>query len=322
MQSHQYNFEPRQLLKWLAAPCLVPIVFFAAIRLFAALHLLPPPFPILDMDRTILIHQALAAKRQPADLILIGDSSCLVDVAARSLQQTLPDTKVLNLGTLSYLDLDGFALLLKNHSPAPKYVLLLMHPEALRLGSPNPYYSDILQNFLAAQDACDQNTPQFLCAIGADTTRARLLSRVIPVPLPGTNGQFYGFNTTLWRHLNINQGSAIDPHQFNPKTAEGNAEYRLSQHVLESSKRFRAALPAQTKLFIGITPCPQSFVLPNHKSRVNSMLQQWSVTLQPATPLRLPETFPDQLFASPTHLNADGQRLYSLMVAQLLAQSN
>ena len=76
---------------------------------------LPDPLPILDMDRTILLHQAKASTgKHDAEIVLIGDSSCLMDISTTGLAEQL-GRKVLNLGTLSYLDITDFALILEHY---------------------------------------------------------------------------------------------------------------------------------------------------------------------------------------------------------------
>ena len=82
MRSHNCNFQWRDLVR-LALPSLVPLAVFAALMHgAAALGLLPAPRPALDTDRTILIHQVEASRaRQEAEVVLIGDSSCLMDVS-------------------------------------------------------------------------------------------------------------------------------------------------------------------------------------------------------------------------------------------------
>ena len=121
----------------LAPPLGVIALFAVLLHLGAALHLLPPPRPTLDIDRTVLLHQAAASQSvQDANLLLLGDSSCLMNVAARPLGVWLPGVTALNLGTDSYLDPASYATLLRHYTATNRTplraVVLLMHPEALR----------------------------------------------------------------------------------------------------------------------------------------------------------------------------------------------
>ncbi len=324
MKSHTCPIPFRPLLKTIGLPLLPVLLFALGIRLAASLQLLPPPFPALDMDRAILLHQAQAAATDTnATLLLVGDSSCLMDVDARALSSKLPNPPALNLGTLSYMDLDGYALLLKKRLAARptsvKTVLLLMHPEALRLGAPEPFYSDALRHFYSATDHCEPSASRVLCALGVNIARARLLSRLFPIALPGENGHTFGFTDDLQRILSANQGSLHDPRQFDPLAAQGNAEYRLSDHARRTSERFRSAIPDGVQLVVGVTPAPASFVQPNHSQTVAAILAQWASVLRADRALtNLPTTMPDHLFASPTHLNAAGRQIFTGVLAQNL----
>src|SRR5687767_15988289 len=118
-------------------------------HLAALFHVLPRPRPTLDVDRTILVHQVEASRsRQDMDVLLIGDSSCLIDVWAPQLTREI-GRPVLNLGTLSYLDLNAYGTLLRLFTAAnpnsPKAVVLLMHPEALRRPTAEPYHTKLFE---------------------------------------------------------------------------------------------------------------------------------------------------------------------------------
>src|SRR5262249_38510471 len=107
-------------------------------HLGAALRVLPKPQRRLDMDQTILLHQAQASgQKNQADVLLVGGSSCLMDVAARDLEtQLAPRHHVLNLGTLSYLNLEVFGELVRRYASVNtgrlRSVVVLLHPEMLR----------------------------------------------------------------------------------------------------------------------------------------------------------------------------------------------
>jgi hypothetical protein len=323
MKSHLYEFTTRDVLTIFGWP-LVPLTCFAvAMHLGAATRSLPPPRPTLDVDRTILVHQAQASREShDAALILAGDSSCLMDVSADQLGRSL-EAPVLNLGTLSYLDLQSYATLIQqslatNHTP-PRAVLLLMHPEALRRPSPAEYHTEVLTHFYAQSDYCAPALSPLLCALGVEVFRGRLLARFLPVPLPGTFGRQYGFTHDLWDYLSAHHGSAVDPGQFLPGTATGNAEYRLAASLERTSKTFRDAVPSPIQLIVGITPVPKGFAPLGFAQTHTRLLQGWNQWLRADRVLdQLPATLPDSLFASATHLTAEGQAVYSALLAEAL----
>jgi hypothetical protein len=323
--SHSYDFASRDLITTVGLS-LIPLLAFALLMHFGASRgILPPPQAILDADRTILLHQAQASRSpQIADMILIGDSSCLMDVSADQLSCALPGAhSALNLGTLSYLDLDAFSSLLQHYLAANpgrlRAVVLLMNPEALRRLSPSDYHIQALERYFSGADLCDPDLPPVLCSLGVDTWRGRVLSRAVPQPLPGALGQTYGFTRDLWNYLSTHHGSAIDPGNFNPAAAQGNAEYRLAKSLQPASQKFRASLPAGVKLFVGVTPLPESFGGPNFVQVHRQLLLTWSQWLKADAALtNLPASLPDGLFAGITHLNSNGVVLYTDGLAHAL----
>lgn len=317
-ESHRYEFARKDALALAVIPVVLPVLFALAMHLGARFSLLPPPFPALDADRVILLHQATPnSASRTADLVLIGDSSCMMDVSAVQLDAMAGDARSsVNLGTLSYLDLRASASILSRHNaarPAPfKTVVLLMHPDALRTGGSTDYHADVLRSYYEGTDYCQPVGARTLCLLGVEIFRGRILSRAIPRPLPGALGSTYGFTHDLWAFLAAHRGSAYDPGTFDPKAATGSAEYRLARSLESSSRAFRASLPPGTQLLVGITPAPQSFVEAGFNQVQNQMLQTWGSWLKADGLLTgLSPALPDEFFASKTHLNKRGVELFT-----------
>ncbi len=324
--SHLYEFSLKPLLPLLGLTLLPLGLFCLFMHAGAASRLLPPPCPALDIDRTILFHQAQASRSpQKANLVLIGDSSCLMDVSAEQLAQAVPGIPpILNLGTLSYLDLHAYASLLRHFQAANpgrlQTVVLLMHPEALRRSSPEEYDVEALRHFFEERDYCGPAVNRGMCWLGVEIFRGRLLARALPLPLPGAFGRSYGFTHDLWRHLSQHQGSARDPGRFDPATVQAGAEFRLARSLEDASRAFRAAVPKPVRLMVGITPVPESLPGPAFAQQQRGMLETWSQWLQADAVLRdCPPTMPDELFASRTHLNERGVRIYTEQLGRALA---
>ena len=320
MRSHEYEYKPKELLRILGMP-LVPIAVFAALMHGGAtLKVLPAPRPTLDVDRTILIHQAEASiAPSQAEVLLIGDSSCLIDASAFQLAQLL-DRPALNLGTLSFLGLEDYAQLLLRFAAANpgrvKTVVLLMHPEALRRAPGGTYHSRFLRNFMAGQDHLGPVTGHLSNFLGLEKFRGRLFARVVPSPFPGAYGKRFGFTRELDNFLDENRGSAIE---LERRKFEGNPEYRLGADLEDASRVFRAAVPAGAILAVGITPAPAGHVQSGHMERYQSMLVQWGQWLQADVVLsNLPPTMEDENFATKTHLTEAGTGIYTKLLAKEL----
>ena len=322
MKSHHYEFETRDALRWIGL-ALIPVALFAVLmHLGATLRLLPRPRPTLDVDRTVLIHQAEAASApQDAEILLLGDSSCLMDISAKQLSQRL-DRRALNLGTFSYLDLESHAALLRAYVKANpgrlRTVVLLMHPEALRRSASEPSYLRLLQSLLNDDQDVPANRSDGIMAdpLGPVAFKERLWARFLPTPLPGAFGRRYGFSRDLERFMTDERGSVFDPE---PRPFQGNAEYRLAPSLQSASRAFRTAVPPGVKLFVGITPVPAGFAPSGFTARVASMLAQWSGWLQADRALvALPATLPDVSFNKTTHLKESAVPAYTETLAAAL----
>jgi hypothetical protein len=325
MRSHRYDFQLQDLARVIGPPLVAMSLFAALAHGLAALRVLPPPRPTLDTDRTILVHQVEASRSpQAAEVVLIGDSSCLMDVSALELGRRLGHP-ALNLGTLSYLDLNAYAALVQEYARANpgrlRVLVLLLHPEALRRASPESYYVGLLQDLLKQKVASangDYLHGEAVGLLGLGYVRDCCLARVLPVPLTGAFGRRYGFTTDLDKYLKLHGGSLVEPET--KRSFRGNAEYRLAASLQKASRAFRAAVPPGCKLVAGITPAPVEFVRPIYRQDYAVMLEQWSQWLRADAALRgLPATLPGRYFAKTTHLNEGGMAVYTSLVASNLA---
>lgn len=327
MKSHEYQLSLGHVARILALPTVPAVMFAIFLHLGVSLEMLPSPKPALDIDRTILIHQAEASQMDSAaEIVLAGDSSCLMDVSARQLEDQL-HRSVRNLGALSYLDLTMHSRLLNNYLSANpgevQIVVLLMHPNALRRGEPAAYHTDILNQYFEQKDLYFRRglVGKMNHWLGLNIFRGRIQSRIQPVPLPGSYGERFGFNHNLWDFMDQNNGSAVDPNDFDPATARGSAEYHLSSSLEEASKQFAENLPDRVKLVVGITPIPLSFARNEHADTHRKMLSTWGEWLEADVLLEdLPPVMNDDLFATVTHLNEQGQSEYTRMLAQHMAK--
>ena len=322
MTSHRYEFKARDLLQLLGPP-LVPVALFAVLlHAGAALRLLPPPHPALDVDRTVLTHQVEASRQtHDAEILFLGDSSCLMDVDARQLGQLL-GRRVLNLGTLSFLDLNAHAALLRQYLAANpnrvRSVVVLLHPAALRRVGPEAWHVNFLDALLNQEDFHWGTGlhARLADALALDLFRSRIGGRLVPSPLPGNYGRFYGFSDDLERYLTAHDGSAVDP---DVPAFSGSPEYRLAAQLEGPSRNFRALVPAGVTLLAGLTPVPTHFAGTRHAATRDTLLRQWSQWLDAdGTLTQLPATLPDDLFARTTHLNEAGAHRYTEALAQCL----
>jgi hypothetical protein len=244
-----------------------------------------------------------------------------MDVSAKELSARL-GRPVLNLGTVSYLDPAAYALLLRQFAAANpgglRAVILLMHPEALRRAGSESYQLNVLTNFLAAGDHFRTQTIEgrISCLVGVDTFAGRILSRVRPTPLGGAYGRRFGFSDDLERFMAANHGSAVELESV-PLT--GSAEYRLSPALEKAAKEFKAAMPPEARLLVGLTPVPEKFASGDFPPHQRELLKQWGDWLGADALLDdLPAALPDEQFARTTHLKPSAVTPYTETLAQAI----
>ncbi len=321
MESHVYEFNGIDLLKRFG-PAL-GVVALLAIALRVGPRAISAPRPALDVDRTILVHQADASRHsQDAALILVGDSSCMMDVDTVRLTGLL-HVPSLNLGTLSYLDFKAHGQLIANYAAANpgklKTVVLLLNPEALRRSGADEAYQQWLDDYLAGHDSgppADWNG-RLQRTLGLNVFQGRILTKLLPNPLGEPFGAAYGFTWDLERYLTQHRGSALDPSR---KRATGTPEYSLHRNALTASRHVREKLPAGARLLAGITPLPEEFTYPDYAARYEKMLREWNEALRADQMLSgLPATLPERFFATKTHLTAEGVAEFTRRLASALA---
>jgi len=322
MKSHLVEFTPSELLRQIAGPMVAVGILALGLHLGARMQWLPRPRPALDSDRTVILHQADSSReRTDAEVVLLGDSSCLMDVDARRLTELL-GRRVLNLGLNSHLDLAAQATLLgefqRSNPGQPRVVILLMHPEALRRAGSEPYPLAVLTHYLAGTDHFRNGgvEGQILRWSGAEIFRGRYLSRIMPSPLGGSFGRFYGFSPDLENYMTRRNGSAVDPGDERPS---GSAEYRLNAALEKSSREFRTAMLVGTKLFVGITPVPTRFAGAGYPAHRDEMLREWTAWLQAdELLLELPAAMPEEQMIGTRHLKPSAVQGYTEKLAEAI----
>ncbi|MBU0677714.1 MAG: hypothetical protein KJ626_06325 [Verrucomicrobia bacterium] len=323
--SHRYEVEVADVMKTCGWTLLPLLLFAAFMHAGNGLNALPSPLPILDMDRTILVHQA-SVTPDGADVLLVGDSSCLIDVNARELEQRLQeDMSVLNLGTLSHLSFDDFMLISERHfsrGATPNTVVLLLHPEFLRRPRGEACFSDVLLSFLAGRE--QRASPGARNAVsrflGVSAFRERILSRVLPSVVSPSYRRRYGFTRDLLNGMTQARGSVMADGVLSAPQKDART-YSLNEQRIEDMKHFAGRLPEGVRLIIGITPLPDSLAPEEYPLTFGQMLKTLgSAGSADTLLLDLPPTMPDMYFADRSHLNVRGAVIYTQKLAESLGE--
>jgi hypothetical protein len=291
--SHHFDFSIGDLVRRSLPPLLGVALLAAALHAVSYMGLLPHPVPA-DLDRTLLAAKAeLASGTAPASVLLLGDSSCMMDVDAPELARHL-GRPVLNLGTLSYLDLTAHTALLR-HSlarlPAPPGdVVLLLHPGSLLRGSSLPDLDRFLRASLAGDARSLRSAPRHPAEglLAGVVIREQIVQPWIPGLLRGDFATAYGTPWEVRRLVHRQRGTLLDPTRFDAAAFQGRYEFRLHPRLEPASRDFRSAIPPGVRLWVGLTPLPESLALSDHAARIETVLGTWAAWLRPNRVLNSP----------------------------------
>lgn len=322
--SHRYEFRGRELAANLVST--IAVVLLASGICLASLRagLLPRSAFRADPDSAIIATKAeLAQAPGDADICLVGDSSCLINLDVATLQ-TAQNVRPINLGALSYLSLDSFGLLAGEYSKdktAPK-ILLTVHPDCLRTAADSPAHRGVLEGALGRNGVIQLrfNNP-VSDRLGFEDLRTRLVDRWVPEPLKGTMGAKYGFTEYIQSELKSRLGTMDETSRFDPQTNSGSAEYRLSQRIKPQAEKFLAHLPKNVRIRVLISPVPKSHAQKGHEGIVRTIRKELETALKAEGPSwELPLILPDDQFGTVTHLLPDAAKQYSQELATRLAE--
>lgn len=326
MQSHLYSFTGRDLIRIFLAPGLGAAALGLLLHAAAWCRLLPASQPLLDPDKTLLSYKSQTSRAQhPAEIILLGDSSCAADVDAPKLSQSLPGRPpTLNLGLIIGLNLSACRQAMADFIAANpgqvRLVVLLVTPQKLKNEDANSYYAEIWNGLRDGERHLAARSTSMETVLGIQLFRQQLLSCFLNVPLKGKAGGYYGFASTFGEYLIAHHGSMIDPASYESPRFRVRTDYSLSSTLENESRHFRDRIPDGIKFAVGLTPVPESHQGREYERQRGELLRQWNQWLQSDILLtNLPARLPDGLFATGGHLNARGQQRFTRLLARELA---
>ena len=344
MKSHTYTFGLKELARLLGLPLGTLLIFAMVMHGAKRLGWLPEERATLDMEKIVVERQIKASRSwNAADLLLIGDSTCLMDFTTDELERDTLPRRAYDLGTFSPRGLTGFAALLRDYAttnaPRLRTVVLLVCPEMLRSidypppSPPTPRHPippAIKAQMRELQEAAERMKRRLERSwldeaapwIGLDVFKSRVLNRLLESPLFGSDGQFYGFPAGLRDYMHQHHGSVVLTYEESEHKGGSPpfiAPYFVSEGFKLQCKFFREAVPSNVSLFVGITPADRNRVQSDYPQTYRQMLEELSKVLHPDVVLtNLPPTMPSHLFADVMHLNELGAREYTRRLAKSL----
>jgi hypothetical protein len=330
MRSHEYRFTLRDLGQTVVPLLLVLCALVGILKLTRQLGLLPPPAAALDPNTTILMHQSSAARSSgPAEIVLVGDSTCLVGVDSTMLSQTLSRRpEVVNLAMLSWFDLRDYAELAAEFAQTnpgqARTVVLLVTPEKLGM-SRSDGQEEFWRQIRSDSSSSARSSNKVLGVpdpLGLRCLRQNLFSHVLAVPLRqrGLGTAYFGFSSEVDAYMTAHHGSLLDFSAFIRPKSPPDSNWTFASDLETQSRGFRAQIPQRTRLLVGFTPVARSFFAMGDDRRRCEALERWNQWLHADAMLtNLPPCLPDVLFASKGHLNQAGQARFTQILATNVA---
>lgn len=307
---------------------LVPslLVFAALCAIAECWYYCDPSLRINSVDDAVLDVQWKRARRPiHADLVILGDSSALMDVNARQLDDHLDGVSVESLalfgsaGPRAYAKIAETAL---QRGAQMGTVVILLAPHTL-MHEESYFAKRGIETRILNVESTVQRSP----GMGArNKVYHDLIGQVIQWPVPGWYGVRYGTREDIENLIVHDQGTLFDPHP--PITSRGalaavDYEFTISDAVarrLPPLRELVADLDArEIPVFVGVTPIPLAYAGEHTAASRRRLIDQLAAALdvEKSDFLALPMTFPNDRFAN-VHLTDQGRQEYTQLVAAQL----
>jgi hypothetical protein len=297
--------------------CVVPLLTAAVLLLAGELWCIRHPVFSYGIDEAVLQGQMdRAAEGVHAPLLLTGDSSGLVGVDAPKLAATL-GISVQSLSTMGNVGPAGWGGLLERdrRGGPPDTLVLLVHGDATQRSLPPNEF-----------EYAGVHGVWPVLPFGENLRRGVLyaLGYLGNYPLPGPWGRDYGSAAELERRLDRQRGTIADP-TIRVSCPQDDYQYHLSDSIGGRLPVLAKALQeaGAKRLMLGITPIPQRCTGPSSAPSRDALAGQLAdrLGIDRSNILPIPMALPDRYFAGFTHLNVDGRKVFTQLLADALAGS-
>jgi len=332
VKSHQYQVRPKDWSRAVLPTAAVVAALLGLIKAGNCLDFLPRPNPTSEPTTVVLAHQSRAARSySPAEVVLVGDSTCMADVDPITLSKYLPrEPEVINLGLLIWFGFDAYAEVLSDFVVANpgqvRVAVLLVTPQKLSMAPSEAGNQRWWRQIrLADGDSLASLPPRENPAADRDfrsLLRQNILSHVLATPLraPGSGAARFGFSCEIDRYMSAHHGNVLHFGNVQRPRRVQSPNLRLEPSLESECRIFRSKIPPGVKLFVGLSPIAQCYSSPLDRSQRGEMLSKWSSWLKADAILtNLPPSLPDVFFADKTHLNEAGQKRFTMLLGSQLA---
>lgn len=264
------------------------------------------------------------------DLLLVGDSSCLMGIDVKRLRERLGKS-VASLCSIGYLGPAGYALLLRSFAESGsryKELLLAMHPDSLIRDPSWDYWVE----FVRSGGPKEGSGWREYIATGLHFAERTFLWPLVRFPMQGRFGLYYGSVERMRADVRAS-GTMIEPsaleystidqflsHSSGPEQGRSQAYCdRFHQdwpntRYFDALQEFRKTVDALgTHVHFLLTARPSNCTDDVIETRAAAARSRIKRILEgpPDALASVPDTLPSTYFASVTHLNRYGRQLYT-----------
>jgi hypothetical protein len=289
-----------------------------------------------SVDHVIVWQQYQRAENSVnADVLFLGDSSCLMGIDFITLQAELKPRSVRSLCSIAYVGPAGYGKMLRKHvqsATTSEYLVLFFHPANFNRDITAESWIDILESM----DHKEIPAKSFLETITL-TIQNGLFGPWLFHAMPGKMGVYYGTVWNFARDVRV-YGHAIDPgtglntqtytlqnsqqpFQYAPSTK---SEYAINDLFIESLGKLSQDIIASgvnpDRIYLAIAPVPYSshsrLFENDRSSAISTIINTLQIGQDQVLPL--PISLANEIFSSATHLNRWGNQAYSMLLADVL----
>jgi hypothetical protein len=328
-RSHEFQF-PASALMAVVAPTV--IAFSALVGVLHSLNWLdwlPAPRPALTGDQFVIRDRyETALADDPAEVIIIGDSSSVMGVDAAALSDLLPGKpQAYNLGLFLGLPMEVYAeaaqKFIDNHPDQVRAVVLLTTFSRLADAAPSGPSTDYWRRLWTGEPEYDEATSSTDEWLLLNRVRDGILTRLIPFERHGEKGVFYGGIVQAGHYVRKHRGSAYSHEVHNRQGSLEKVQWSLDQAALAQARRSRELIPRSVAFVYGVMPMPETYATKDSHQRRTEIMNELNVELGADHLLtNLPVTLPDGFFSDVVHLNRRGQEVFTRLLAAELAKLN
>lgn len=306
-----FRTHGREVLQELAQRATGVVAAFAFAWVGTSIGGLPAPRALETMEEAVLTAKAnLAKSRAPAQVVLMGDSTCLMHLDPAYFRDRY-GIEALNLGLWRDLTFDAYAALLEARTAAghpPRQIVLMIHPTLLRRAASKTESFVLLQALLEGHDR-PVKSPLGILQAPLDRLRDRVINRLIPRSLPDSYRATHGSTAHLARSLEVSRGGLSAVRETGRSQRLARAEYWISPQLGDALRRFRDAA-GTAEILVLISPTPGSLALRETEEDIRTLANNLARELGPARVLPAPALWDDADFVDGIHLKPAAARRF------------